>query len=364
VCAPNRLLVADFTYVKLVTGVFVCAAFVIGACAGAIIGWEASASKQTRFVEPAIRRAVALRSRQGHPIVGAIHHSDAGPQYTSVRFVGTLPLSGLRPSVGSVGDAYDNALAQTTIRLYKNECVRADSPFRRGPLRVPGDVELITADYVARYNRRRLMHRLGRVPPAEAEAQYYSEHVTGQPASPQNPEDASNPGCLTPPTVVFQDVEYSGITESNHMVNGTAAKSIVTGGKSPGWVNGLITFSIQYGLSQLADVIEFAYDASGLGSVIAEGAYQPVGANGLFALYQGDFDDTLLAYQRFTDPARALYTGDMGFLEEFHQGAGTAYTISGVLSLRAGDCPVSKAMMAIAGIWNLFGMMQGQSDIF
>jgi hypothetical protein len=100
-------------------------------------------------VVEAIRQAVALRSRQGHPIVGAIHHSDAGSQYTSVRFGGTLSLSGLRPSVGSVGDAYDNALAETTIGLYKNECVRADSPFRRGPLRVLGDVELITADYLA-----------------------------------------------------------------------------------------------------------------------------------------------------------------------------------------------------------------------
>ena len=78
--APNRLLVADFTYVKLVTGVFVYVAFVIDAYAGAIVGWEASASKQTRFVESAIRQAAALRSRQGHPIDGAIHHSDAGSQ--------------------------------------------------------------------------------------------------------------------------------------------------------------------------------------------------------------------------------------------------------------------------------------------
>ena len=101
--APNRLLVADFTYVKLVTGVFVYVAFVIDAYAGAIVGWEASASKQTRFVESAIRQAAALRSRQGHPIDGAIHHSDAGSQYTSVRFGETLSLSGLRPSVGTVG---------------------------------------------------------------------------------------------------------------------------------------------------------------------------------------------------------------------------------------------------------------------
>jgi putative transposase len=152
------------------------------------VGWEASGSKQTRFVESAIRQAAALRSRQGHPIDGAIHHSDAGSaQYTSVRFSETLALSGIRPSVGSIGDAYDNALAETTIGLYKNECIRADSPFRRGPLNNLADVELITADYVAWYNQQRLMHRFGRVPPAEAEAQYYSQHVTDRPAGSQNP---------------------------------------------------------------------------------------------------------------------------------------------------------------------------------
>jgi putative transposase len=107
-----------------------------------------------------------------------------------VRFGETLSLSGLRPSVGSVGDAYDNALAETTIGLYKNECIRADSPFRRGPLRTMSDVELTTADYVAWYNQSRLMHRLGRVPPTEAEAHYYSGDVTDQPAGSQNPEGA------------------------------------------------------------------------------------------------------------------------------------------------------------------------------
>jgi putative transposase len=104
--APNRLLVADFTYVKLTTGVFIYVAFVIDAYAGSIVGWEASASKQTRFVESALRQTAVLRSRQGRPIDGAIHHSIAGSQYTSVRFGDTLSLSGLRPSVGSVGDAY------------------------------------------------------------------------------------------------------------------------------------------------------------------------------------------------------------------------------------------------------------------
>ncbi len=102
----------------------------------------------------------------------------------------TLSLSGLRPSIGSVGDAYDNALAETTIGLYKNECVRPDSPFRRGPLRNLGAVEIITADYIGWFNQQRLMHRLGRVPPVEAEARYYAENVTDQSAGSQNPEGA------------------------------------------------------------------------------------------------------------------------------------------------------------------------------
>jgi putative transposase len=178
--APNRLLVADFTYVRLVSGVFVYVAFVIDAYAGAIVGWEASGSKHTRFVESAICQAAALRSRQGHPIEDAIHHSDAGSQYRSVRFGETLSLSGLRPSVGSVGDAYDNALAETTIGLYKTECIRADSPFRRGPLNTVSDVEYITADYVAKSNTTRLMHRLGRRPPVEAEAAYYAQQPFGK----------------------------------------------------------------------------------------------------------------------------------------------------------------------------------------
>jgi putative transposase len=107
-----------------------------------------------------------------------------------VHFGETLALSGLRPSIGSVGDAYDNARAETTIGLYKHECIRPDSPFRRGPLRNLADVELITAEYVSWYNQQRLMHRLGRVPPAEAEARYYAELSTEQTAGSQKPEGA------------------------------------------------------------------------------------------------------------------------------------------------------------------------------
>jgi putative transposase len=183
--APNRLIVADFTYVRLVTGIFVYTAFVIDAYAGRILGWECSTDKRTAFVESAIRQAAAVRKREGKPLEGnTIHHSDAGSQYTSIRFGETLMLSGLIPSIGSIGsigDAYDNALAETTIGLYKTEAVRDDSPFRRGPLHRLADVETLTADWVAWFNRSRLMHRLGRIPPVEYEADYYA-HRAEQPA--------------------------------------------------------------------------------------------------------------------------------------------------------------------------------------
>ncbi len=188
--APNRLFVADFTYVKLITGVFVYVAFVIDAYAGRIIGWEASTSKITQFVESARRQAVALRARQGHRVDQAIHYSDAGSQYTAVHFAETLVLEGLAASIGTVGDAYDNALAETTIGLYKTECVRADSPFRRGPLRNLADVELITAEWAAWFNEHRLMHRLDRIPPAEAETAYHANNPTAEPVESQPPEGA------------------------------------------------------------------------------------------------------------------------------------------------------------------------------
>ena len=173
---PGQLHVADFTYVPLDGGGFGYTALVVDAFAGLIPGWECSLSKQTAFVERAIRQAAALRARQGHPLGdGAVHHSDAGSQYTSVRFAETLLLEGLTPSVGTVGDALDNALAETTVGLYKTECTRAGSPFRAGPVRTLADLEEITSAWVHWYNTSRLMHRLGRRPPAEAEAGYYQQ---------------------------------------------------------------------------------------------------------------------------------------------------------------------------------------------
>jgi putative transposase len=100
-----------------------------------------------------------------------------------VHLTETLHLNGLSPSIGSVGDAYDNALAETTIGLYKTECIRDDSPFRRGPLTGLSNLEAITADWVHWYNTSRLMHRLDRRPPAEAEADYYQRTRDDQPVA-------------------------------------------------------------------------------------------------------------------------------------------------------------------------------------
>jgi putative transposase len=126
---PDALHVADFTYVPLHGAGFGYTAFVIDAYAGLIVGWECSLTRNSAFVERAIRAAAARRAREGHPLSGdTIHHSDAGSQYTAIHFTETLMLAGLTPSVGTVGDALDNAVAETTIGLYKTECVRDGSP--------------------------------------------------------------------------------------------------------------------------------------------------------------------------------------------------------------------------------------------
>jgi transposase InsO family protein len=178
--------VADFTYVPMTVG-FGYTALVIDAFAGLIVGWECSLSKHTTFVESAIRQAVTFRGRQGHPLSGdTVHHSDAGSQYTAVHFGETLMLAGLTPSIGTVGDALDNALAETTIGLYKTECIREGSPFRHGPLTTLADLEKTTSAWVHWYNNDRLMHRLGRRPPTEAEADYYATTDTANPATHTN----------------------------------------------------------------------------------------------------------------------------------------------------------------------------------
>jgi putative transposase len=182
--APNELFVADFTYVRLACGRFAYSAFVIDAFAGLIVGWECSLNHTSAFVERALRQAVELRRNQGHPLPGhTIHHSDAGSEYSAVHFGEQLFLSGLLASVGSVADAYDNALAETSIGLYKTEAVRPDSPFRTGPINTLADLEKLTSEWVDWYNNHRLMHRIGLIPPARAEANHYRQERDHNPVA-------------------------------------------------------------------------------------------------------------------------------------------------------------------------------------
>lgn len=132
-----------------------------------------------------------------------------------------------------------------------------------------------------------------------------------------------------PPWAIFRDGEYSGIVESQRSLHAATAKTIHIGSKSPGWVNQLQTFGIKYGLAQLSQLI---YAAAGM----AISGFQAPGTPGLEEAYQGQLDDSLLAWQRYTDPIRSIQMGDFGFLEHFERGSGSAYTVSGTLDLRTG----------------------------
>ena len=163
---PNMLWVSDFTYVATWTG-FVYVAFVIDAYARRIVGWRVSRSAHAGFVLDALEQALHDRK----PVSGAlVHHSDRGVQYVSIKYTERLVEAGLVPSVGSVGDSYDNALAETINGLYKTEVIR-----RRGPWRSLDDVEYATLVWVDWFNNRRLLEPLGYVPPAEFEAAYYQQ---------------------------------------------------------------------------------------------------------------------------------------------------------------------------------------------
>jgi transposase InsO family protein len=184
--APNLAWVTDFTFVATWAG-FVYVAFAVDLFSRAIVGWSAATVKDVAFVEACLRMALWRRDHTGRSVhSGLIHHSDAGSQYTAIRFTETLALEGISASIGSVGDAYDNAVAESVIGLYKNEAIRPDSPFRDGPLRTLADVEAITTDYVDWYNNRRLHSRLDNLTPEEYEQAYYA-----QPAGPP-PGDAAN----------------------------------------------------------------------------------------------------------------------------------------------------------------------------
>jgi putative transposase len=182
---PNRKWVTDFTYCRTWSG-FVYVAFVIDCFSRAIVGWHAATVKDTVMVTTALKMALWRRDHAERRVAeGLIHHSDAGSQYTSIAFAETLVLEGIAASIGSIGDAYDNALAETTIGLFKTEAVGRGSPFLAGPLRVIDDVEYATMEWVDWFNNRRLHSVLDYVPPEEYESAYYAQTQGSQPAIPQ-----------------------------------------------------------------------------------------------------------------------------------------------------------------------------------
>lgn len=164
---PNQLWVSDFTYVSTWQG-FVYVAFVIDVFSRRIVGWRASRSMRTDFVLDALEQA--LWDRQPDRNESLIHHSDRGSQYVSIRYSERLAEAGIEPSVGSKGDSYDNALAETINGLYKAEVIH-----RRGAWKTIESVELATLEWVAWFNHHRLMEPLGYIPPAEAEMNYYQQ---------------------------------------------------------------------------------------------------------------------------------------------------------------------------------------------
>jgi putative transposase len=164
---PNVLWVSDFTYVATWVG-FVYVAFVIDAYARRIVGWRVSRSAHAGFVLDALEQAI--HDRKPVSSDGVVHHSDRGVQYVSIKYTERLAEAGLVPSVGSVGDSYDNALAETINGLYKAEVIH-----RRRPWRTLEAVEYATLEWVDWFNNRRLLEPIGHVPPAEAEAAYYRE---------------------------------------------------------------------------------------------------------------------------------------------------------------------------------------------
>jgi len=164
--APNMLWVSDFTYVATWAG-FVYVAFVIDVYARCIVGWRVSRTAHTSFVLDALEQAIHDR-RPVHR-GGLVHHSDRGSQYVSIKYTERLAEAGIEPSVGSVGDSYDNALAETINGLYKAEVIH-----RRGPWRSFEAVEYATLEWVDWFNNRRLLEPIGNIPPVEAEQRYYA----------------------------------------------------------------------------------------------------------------------------------------------------------------------------------------------
>jgi putative transposase len=175
---PNQLWVVDFTYVPTWSGM-VFTAFVSDVFSRRIVGWRTATSMPTSLPLDALEMALWTRQRQGHSdegrLDGLIHHSDAGSQYTSIRYTERLADAGAVASIGTVGDSYDNAQAESLNGLYKLECVRYE-----GPWRSVEDLELATLNWVHWFNEQRLHSALGYVPPAEFERNYYRHIESGQ----------------------------------------------------------------------------------------------------------------------------------------------------------------------------------------
>jgi len=159
---PNQLWVSDFTYVSTWQG-WLYVAFVIDVFARRIVGWRVSSTMSTDFVLDALEQALYDR----RPAKALIHHSDRGSQYVPIRYTERLAQAGIEPSVGSRGDSYDNALAETINGLYKTELIH-----RRTPWKTRAAVELATLEWVAWYNHQRLLGSIGYIPPAQAEENY------------------------------------------------------------------------------------------------------------------------------------------------------------------------------------------------
>jgi putative transposase len=175
---PNQLWVADLTYVATWSG-FVYVAFVIDAFSRFLVGWQAAGSLRTDLALDALEMAIWRRQAQ---LDGLVHHSDRGSQYLSIRYTERLAEAGAVTSVGSRGDSYDNALAETIIGLYKTELIR-----RRGPWRGIDDVEYATLEWVDWFNHRRLLEPIGYLPPAEFEAAFKREEDPSHPARLKQP---------------------------------------------------------------------------------------------------------------------------------------------------------------------------------
>ncbi|MDT5311410.1 MAG: putative transposase [Mycobacterium sp.] len=167
--APNRLWVADLTYVSTWSG-FAYVAFVTDAYARRILGWRVASTMATSMVLDAIEQAIWTRQQDGVlDLKDVVHHTDRGSQYTSIRFSERLAEAGIQPSVGAVGSSYDNALAETINGLYKTELIRP-----RKPWRTIEELELATAEWVDWFNHRRLYEYCGDIPPVELEKAYYA----------------------------------------------------------------------------------------------------------------------------------------------------------------------------------------------